>query len=301
MISEQTVKTVKEALNKMALYKAATGEEFSARAYDHAANIVSSAMVIRKILDGKSLPKGIGPKIRDFIIEIISLGFSKELSELRADPRISALERFQDIIGIGHVSALRLVSLGYTTLESLRMLSDSDKDGILTDMQKIGIKYHDKIIHRIPREMVSRAFEELRKAIPAESLVTGSYRRMAETSGDVDILVKSDTLKAYDIIWPQEVVLSAGPQKKSILWPVEPDKYVQVDVFISSKDSYIAYLNYSTGPFDHNIMLRTLAAKKGLRLNQYGLFNGKKKIPLSTEEDLYVSLGMKYLEPKDRH
>lgn len=302
MIDSNAIHMIQEALKKMALYKSVTNDPYSSRAYENAASIVVSEEIIRRIITGKSLPRGIGPKIREFIIELVTLGYSKELSSLRQDPRIIALDSLQKVIGIGPVSAITLINAGYLTIDSLRPLVTSDS-GILTDIQKIGVKYYDRILERIPRAIVTSTFEQLKRYIPAPSEVTGSYRRRKDTSGDIDILVRSDKLQARDIIVPGEIILSAGPQKKSFLWsPAEINgSYLQVDIFISPNDSYVPYLNYSTGPFEHNIKLRTIAAKKGLKLNQFGIFDAnQKKMVLNSEADLYKILGLDYIEPWDR-
>lgn len=303
MIDLNALRVIQESLKKMALYKSVLNEEHSSRAYDNAAKIVVSEEIVRRIITGKSLPRGIGPKIREFIIEIISLGYSKELSAISKDPRIIALESLQKVIGIGPVTAIELISAGYTSIDSLKGLLNDDPKGLLNDTQKIGVKYYDKILERIPRDLVTSSFEEIKRYIPSDSELTGSYRRKKSTSGDLDILVRSNKMLAKDISVPNEIVLSAGPQKKSFLWsPSNANgSYVQVDIFVTDHDSYVAYLNYSTGPFEHNIKLRSIAAKKGMRLNQYGLFGTDgKKILLNTEADLYKALGLPYVEPWNR-
>lgn len=302
MIDANAINMIQESLKKMALYKSVTNDPYSSRAYENAANIVVSEEIVRRIVTGKSLPRGIGPRIREFIIELVTLGYSKELSSLRQDPRILALDSLQKVIGIGPVSAITLINAGYLTIDSLRPLADSDSS-LLTEVQKIGVKYYDHILERIPRAIVTSTFEQLKRYIPAPAEVTGSYRRRKDTSGDIDILVRSDKLTAKEIIVPSEIILSAGPQKKSFLWspPEINGSYLQVDIFVSPQDSYVPYLNYSTGPFEHNIKLRTIAAKKGLKLNQFGLFDShQKKIVLNSEADLYKMLGLNYIDPWDR-
>jgi len=292
-------------LKKMAKYKTVLGEEYPGRAYDNAAKIVVSDNILRRVLDGKSLPRGIGQKIRDTIVEFVSTGSTKELIELEQDPKIMALERFEQVIGIGPVNALKFVLQGYTTLADLSKADD------LTTMQKIGIEYFDKIMVRIPRKIVESVFSAVKQRLlnndVEDIIVTGSYRRGALTSGDVDILVKSDTMEAKSLLdyLPSDadriVVLSAGPQKVSFLWKL-PDSnfYVQVDIFVSKSDEYIAHLNYSTGSADHNIMMRTEAIKRGYKLSQHGLYKGTTKIKLESEQELYKLVGVPFVEPEYR-
>jgi len=304
---------VREVLKKMAKYRNIIGEEYSARAYDNAAKIIKDTVVLRRVLDGVDLPKGIGKKIREIVVEFIATGSIKELSSLRADPKIIALERFEKIMGVGPVNALKFVEEGYTSLESLA------DNPYLTKQQKIGIEYYGKIILRIPRAVITSAFEDLQQIINSldpgsESIVSGSYRRGSATSGDVDVLIKSAMLTGNDVMSaittkyayePEKiVVISSGEQKIMFLLKIQIEastKYIQVDMFISRPDEYVAHLNYSTGSAEHNIYLRNAAIKKGLKLSQHGLYNGQKKITITNEQELYNILGVPYVEPSLRN
>lgn len=285
--------SLKENLQKMAKYKMILGEEYASRAYDNAIKVLVSDQVVHRILDGSSLPRGIGSGIRDKIIEYYATGSIKELSELRMDPKVSALEKFETIIGIGPVNASKFVSQGFLTLESL-------KGADLNSMQRIGLEYSGKIMIRIPRDIITCVFEEIKRNISEDCIITGSYRRGAKTSGDVDILVSSDTLKANDLNIPGAIDLVSGPQKRAFLYPLKSGMYVQVDIFISPKNEYILHLNYSTGSANHNILLRSKAKKMGYKLSQHSLSKDDKEILLESEEELYSLLGLKYVEPEDR-
>jgi DNA polymerase (family 10) len=128
----------------------------------------------------------------------------------------------------------------------------------------------------------------------------GSLRRCAETIGDVDILVTAKTGK--EIIdkfvgaeFVQEI-LAAGDTKGAAI--VKTDSCsVQVDVRVVPEESYGAALNYFTGSKQHNVRLREMAIKAKLKLNEYGLFRGKKMVAGATESEIYKKLGMDYIEP----
>lgn len=295
---------VKDILNKIAKYKAVIGEEYSSRAYAKAAELLTSREVLFRIVNGESVPKGIGKKIREAIIQFIANGIVLDLEELKLSPKIQALERFEQIIGVGPINALKFVSMGYTSIEEL-----SEYKG-LTEMQKIGIKYYDKIMPRIPREIITTVFNNIKVYIlsadeSAEPIIVGSYRRGKLSSGDVDILVKTDVLKDTNlIVIPDAINLTSGPKKRSLLYP-HNDLMVQVDIFLCPSSEYIACLNYATGSARHNIILRTAAQKRGYKLSQNGLFkvskeSGQVLIPLESEKQLYELLGMSYIEPADR-
>lgn len=309
----EKLEDVRTMLRRMGKYRGLIGEEYPARAYENAAKALTSPDKLGRVLDGMDMPKGIGKKIREVIIEYISSGSVAELSELRTDPKIIALERFEKVMGVGPVNALKFVEQGYTTLSDLR------DDPYLTKQQKIGIEYYGKIMLRIPRQIITVAFDKISGIINAldpgsNAIVSGSYRRGSATSGDVDILVCSDTLTGATIMTTIEeryahtpdkiVTISSGQQKVMFLFEVPVDesmKYIQVDIFVSKSDEYIAHLNYSTGSADHNIMLRNAAIKKGLKLSQHGLYRGDKKIKLSSERELYELLDVPFVEPHERN
>jgi DNA polymerase (family X) len=48
------------------------------------------------------------------------------------------------------------------------------------------------------------------------------------------------------------------------------------------------------------VHLRTLALNRGLKLNEYGLFRGKKRLGGKDEEEVYRLLGLKVVPPELR-
>jgi DNA polymerase (family X) len=128
----------------------------------------------------------------------------------------------------------------------------------------------------------------------------GSLRRCAETIGDVDILVTAkngreiiDSFVKAEFV---QEVLAAGDTKGAVI--VKNDSCpVQVDVRVVEDKSFGAALQYFTGSKQHNVRLREIAVKAGLKLNEYGLYRGKKMIAGATEEEIYKKLGMDYVEP----
>ncbi len=130
--------------------------------------------------------------------------------------------------------------------------------------------------------------------------VAGSIRRRKETVGDLDILAVSSKPKPvmdYFVSRPWVVrVLGKGEAKSS----VKAENGMDVDLRVLEEKSYGAGLLYFTGSKEHNIRLRELAIKKGLKLNEYGLFQGKKMIAGKTEEEVYKALGLEYVPPEMR-
>jgi DNA polymerase (family 10) len=123
---------------------------------------------------------------------------------------------------------------------------------------------------------------------------------MKETVGDIDILVTTkEPEKVMDtfVSLPEvQAILAKGPTRSSVRLKIGID----ADVRVLSPESYGSALQYFTGNKDHNIHLRTIAIKKGYKLNEYGLFKGEKRIAGKTEEEIYKKLGMDWMEPELR-
>jgi DNA polymerase (family 10) len=142
---------------------------------------------------------------------------------------------------------------------------------------------------------------DMRRLKEVEKLdIAGSARRKKETIGDLDILVVSSKPKPvmdYFVSRPWIIrVYGKGEAKSS----VKAENGMDVDLRVLPAKSYGAGLLYFTGSKDHNIRLRELAIKKGLKLNEYGLFKGSKMIAGRTEEDIYRNLGLQYIPPEMR-
>jgi len=130
--------------------------------------------------------------------------------------------------------------------------------------------------------------------------VAGSIRRRKETIGDVDFLVISRSpakVMDYFIKLPGVVkVWSKGNTKAS----VRTKEGFDMDIRVVPKKSYGSALQYFTGSKDHNIATRRIAISKGLKLSEYGLFEGKKMIASETEEEIYKILGLPLIDPELR-
>jgi len=130
--------------------------------------------------------------------------------------------------------------------------------------------------------------------------LAGSLRRMKETIGDVDFLVVSKnpkkTMEFFVNLPGVEKVWGKGGTKASVRMANGFD----MDLRVVPKQSYGAALQYFTGNKDHNIQTRKIAIDKGFKLSEYGLFEGKKIIASTTEEEVYEKLGMAWPAPELR-
>jgi DNA polymerase (family 10) len=128
----------------------------------------------------------------------------------------------------------------------------------------------------------------------------GSLRRMRENIGDIDILATGPNhqkiVHAFTHLPEVKEVLASGETKASVI--VEGG--VQIDIRVVEEDSYGAALQYFTGSKGHNIHLRGIAKAKGIKINEYGVFRGEKRIGGKEEKDVYQALGMDWIDPELR-
>jgi len=133
-----------------------------------------------------------------------------------------------------------------------------------------------------------------------DAVVAGSFRRHQVTIGDLDIVVKTEhpqkVLNEFVKMPFVEKVLGKGEEKATII----TTDNVQVDLRVFSAEEFGSGLLYFTGDKEHNIWLRKIAIKKGMKLNEYGLFKGKKRLAGKTEQEIYQLLNVKMLSPDKR-
>ncbi len=128
-------------------------------------------------------------------------------------------------------------------------------------------------------------------------MVAGSIRRRKETVNDIDILTTSKqpekVMEVFTKLPHVSRVLMRGPTKSSVI----TDEGIQVDLRVVEEDSYGAALQYFTGSKQHNIKLREMAVRAGLKINEYGVFQepGEKRIGGKREEDVYKALKMPFI------
>lgn len=291
-------------------------QPYRARAYRRAAETIEALSEdIEKIAkEGKlkDLP-GIGEAIEKKILEILRTG------------KLEALEKLKKKGPVDVSSLLRVEGIGPKTVKSLyrdleiRNLDDFEsavKEGKLSTYKGLGIKGSSQLLERIENarqktgrillveaESIAKRVSSQLSSIPGvrRHVIAGSYRRMKETIGDLDALVESDSpdsLIAFTRGDEVRQVLAAGETKASVKF----EKNFQVDVRVVPRESFGAALLYFTGSKSHNVELRTRAIKMGYRLNEYGLYRSddESRVAGSSEEEVYSSLGLDYIEPELR-
>jgi len=291
---------------------------FRMRAYRNAARVVGelSQEISRLLEKGEDLTElpGIGDDLAGKIKEIAGSGHCSLLDRLHTElpPAITELLKIPGL-GPKRVKAL-YHDLDVQTLEQLYRAA---RDGKIRDLPGFGEKTENNILQAIEvhanqtqrfklaiAAQYAEALEKFLAATPGVLKVTvaGSYRRMRETVGDLDILATASTATASQVVQHftnyDEVaeILSAGPTRASVILKCG----LQVDLRVVKAESYGAALHYFTGSKSHNIAIRRMAQKSGLKINEYGVFRDKTRIAGETEASVYAAVGLSYIPPELR-
>lgn len=291
---------------------------FKPRAHERAAESLESLGQDVKDIYETSGVKGlkeipaIGQALAEHIEEYIKTKNVKEYDELRKKFPVD-VEELSSIEGLGPKKVRELyeklkiknladlekaVSLG--KVASLARFGKKSEDNI-----KRGIEFTKKSSGRLPLghvlPLIRRTVAELQKVKGVKKVVAaGSARRWQETIGDIDLLATStEPQKVMDaFVKSSEVksIYAKGPTKAMVRLKIGLD----ADLRVVAPESYGAALQYFTGDKNHNVKVREIAIKKGYKLNEYGLFKGKKNIACETEEEIYEKLSMDCPPPELR-
>jgi DNA polymerase (family 10) len=238
-----------------------------------------------KISKFEEVRKGVSDELIA-IMDIPGMG-PKTLSMLHREKGISNLSHLEKALGDG--SLMGLFGMGEKKIENI-------KRGIQLLKQSKG-----RMNLGMAFPVAKRIVETLRQKTGSKKIEwAGSLRRMRENIGDIDILAagpdKEKIVRTFTRLPEVKEVLASGETKASVI--VEGG--TQVDLRVVEEDSYGAALQYFTGSKGHNIHLRGIAKAKGIKINEYGVFKGKKKIGGKEEKDVYRVLGMDWIAPELR-
>jgi len=313
MINQQ----IARIFNEMADLLEIKGENpFRIRAYRRAAQNV------------EGLPKDVAQMTEDEILDIPGIGkdLAGKIRHYADSGRMEAYEELKSLVPGGLAALLSVPGLGPKTA---KLLYDRLKIKGIDDLERLarahrlsglpGIK--DKTEENILKgiEMMRRGKERLpigrvlpianeiiawlREKAPVQELVlAGSLRRWKDTIKDIDILATSGTpgkVMGLFVHLPMvKEILMRGPTKSSVL----TTEGIQVDLRVVDKDSFGAALAYFTGSKAHNIRIREMAVKAGLKINEYGIFREKDSARLGgkDEKDVYRLLGLPSIPPELR-
>lgn len=297
---------------------------FKPQAYQQAAVAIDnleediSQIYKEKGIKGLKEINAIGESIALKIEEYLKTGRIKYFEELKKTTPVD-VDDLTKVEGLGGKRIKRLYKeLGIKTLKDLTKAAEEHKIAPLFGFgEKIeknileGIKFLKKskgrFLLRDVLDDVVRIENKFKKMSGVDKVsVAGSVRRRKETVGDIDFLIAiKDGSDKYLIekimntfVSMEEVVkiVNKGETKSSI----KTKQGLDMDLRLVPSSSFGAALQYFTGSKEHNIFLRRLAIKQGLKLNEYGLFKNERKIKGETEEEIYERLGMDWIPPELR-
>ncbi|ESZ92213.1 hypothetical protein SBOR_7400 [Sclerotinia borealis F-4128] len=333
-----------EILSRMRDYYERIGDQWRTRSYLQACGqLKRQPTLIRTFEDAIVIPK-IGQRIAKKIEEIVLTGRLRRLEHAEAEPDDKILKLFMGIYGVSFKLASKWISQGH------RSFSDLTTHIRLTPSQTLGIEHYDDLQLRIPRDEVTALGAHITSTAASldpeiEITIGGSYRRGAKTSGDIDIiiskphttsttqltpflssLVKALTTSHFLVAalavphnnegskWHGCCVLPpSSPSPSSPHTSPSPPTWRRIDFLLVPASELGAALLYFTGDDIFNRSMRLLAGKKGMRLNQRGLYRdvmrergSRKKVMEGTlvegrdERAIFRILGIPWREPEER-
>ena len=310
---------ISKILNAMAVFYEMEGVSFKPRAYEKAAEAVAgfreSIADIFKSGGEKALMSisGVGSGIAAHIAALLKKKTFSEYQKLKKKYPLN-LDELTSIEGLGPKTILLLYR--ELDIKDLKDLERAARAGKIRDIPHLGEKSEKNILRgiefmrksagRIPLGYILPLAEDIEARLGKVSgvrhaVICGSIRRRKETVGDIDILVTTSKPKAvvdYFVTMPEvEAIYVRGEGKASVRLKAGLD----ADLKVVPDKSFGAAVQYFTGDKQHNVHVRTVAIKKGYKLNEFGLFSargglrstsgrGSKPIACRTEEEIYKKL-----------
>lgn len=292
--------------------------QFKARAYYKAADTIASLPEniadiyskhgINGLLEIPSIGKAIASKIEEFI----RAGKIRYLEELKDRIPIN-IEEFYGLDGIGP----KTIKLLFDKLhvKNLAELEKAAFEGKLRNVPGFTERKEQDILKRIEffkrgkgRRILGEIYplaKQIEKRLlnlegVRRAVIAGSLRRMKETIGDIDYLVVADDTEKvmeFFVKMPEvDEILGRGPAKAF----VRLADGIDADLLVVPEESWGSALQYFTGSKEHSVELRKIAISKELRLNEWGVFKGDRRVAGASEEEVYQSLGLQWIPPEMR-
>lgn len=317
-------------LDEMCDYYAAIKDQWRIQAYHKAIGMLKAQTVYIQTYDHAMSLRYFGPRLSAKLAEIVTTGHLRRLDYTKMDPSDQTLMLVLKIYEVGYATAMQWIAAGHKTLEDLLALPSLHKN------QRIGIERYDDFNTRIPRdemtalgEIVKRVAGELDPDV--EVIIGGSYRRGAKNSGDIDfILTKAGTEATQGLMSFLNALVDRLTRDRFLVAPLAVNSgeigskwhgccvlpgnsiWRRIDFLVVPETEFGAALIYFTGDELFNRSMRLMARKKGMGLNQRGLFKnvlrdsqGKKLndgtlVEGADEKKIFEILGVPWRPPHER-
>lgn len=346
-----SVSQVKQMLTKIMNKIAAAKEQnwsFKVKYYKQAIGTLNDTMVLNSVEDYINVFRENGMQLKDeenfkakngtwkstILQKIDTILKTGEVDNISTDLEAVAVENLTKVPGIGPAKASELYrDEEITTITELKEVYSINKK-VINDKQAIGLEHYDDLQKRIPRsemdnwgEILKDTFDQTLKELneTGKLVITGSYRREKNDSGDIDVLITTnihnkDLMNTFYTnlikknIISVENVISKGPIKMMAVATID-EIYRHLDIFYYTADVYPFALLFTTGSKEFNVSMRNHALKLGYSLNERNLTKGSttgrlvskdeymlkigKDYP-ETEHDIFKFLDYKFIDPADR-
>src|ERR687892_1841032 len=294
---------------------------FKIRAYRRTADVIENlSSNVEEIynkwkLKGLSEIPSVGKAIALKIDELLTTGKIEYFEELKKKTPIN-VEEFYHLEGVGIGPRTVKILHDRLGIKSLSELEKAAEERKIHNVPGFSYKKEESILKKIKSLKRDRGRYPLGDIYPLvkqiedrlssvkgvkKAVAVGSFRRMKETVGDIDYLVLSDApeiVMDYFASMPEvDQVIGKGPSKTF----VKLNNGMDADMLVVPKESFGSALQYFTGNKEHGIALRKIAISKGLRLNEWGIYDKKNKMVAgsSKEEEVYDILGLEWIPPRD--
>jgi DNA polymerase/3'-5' exonuclease PolX len=293
----------KQLISQLDILKENSENIYKARAFETASNSIGGLNYnvarnkARFLRDADELT-GVGAGIRARILEFIEKGFIEEAQIIIE--RNGSIDALIKIKGVGVNLAHKWIDADIYNIADLRRAIREGRVK-LTQTQEYGLRYYTELNKPILRGVITAYVARLSANLAIDLTIAGSYRRGAKKSGDIDLLILGKSIAKYigaiEEMDEHIYTISAGSHNMTYIAKYS-GRVFQCDVIIT--EDYVPALVYFTGSKQFNIHMRKRAKSLGYKLNQYGLWNGTKKIKLRDERDLFAKLDMRYVVPEKR-
>ena len=309
---------VASILNDIGMILELKGENpFRARAYYNGARAIERLDVdLTTMIEEGTLGDvdGIGKTLEDNITELVTTGSLEYYEELKSSFPPTLFDLLS-IPGLGpkrvkslyeNLNITNIGELEYACMENrlldLPGFGQKMQENILKGIENLKV-YRDKYLYIEAYEKAQAIVDKLRSHTDTIDVdIAGSLRRCKEVVSDVDIVLSADKSEGIMDLFVSlslvEEVIARGETKTS----VRLKNGMMVDLRVVKPYEYPYALNHFTGSKEHNTLMRHIAKMRGLKINEYGVFNTKDGHLFSCrdEKDIYAIFDMEYIPPELR-